>query len=422
MKSEQKERMLLGAIICKNELAHLLDGLAEDDFTTKEDRQIFNAMRRLKQEGKPIDPTFLTENASALLDYAVDLSKQGSLWNAQQYAQDLHELGEKRRLYKILKKSADELESTDIQDVLDQLRTRTQGMGANKADEVSMADIAARVFDQMETASRGGLPCIKTGLPVLDDIIGGMYCGELIIIGARPSVGKSAFGVSLAIAAASAGKKAFVCSCEMSDLQYGNRVLSSVTGMNSMLLRNGRLTGDQWQEVGDGCNKMSALDIGFTFRVKRVEDLYSLCLARREKHGLDILIVDYLQIMDTREHFENENIRITRISGKLKQLALDLGIPVIALAQVKRQDTPSMPTLSELRGSGSLEQDADKVIFLHRVESETDDFCRPKDAYSRITQSGKQFIAVNVAKHRDGKTSWFPVCFEPGRMRYSCIK
>jgi len=134
-------------------------------------------------------------------------------------------------------------------------------------------------------------------------------------------------------------------------------------------------------------------------------------------------VVDYIQIMDTKARCENDNIRITKISGKLKRLALELQIPVVVLAQVKRQEGSSMrmPTLQELRGSGSLEQDADKVIFLHRVESPSDPYCRSQEALRRFMDAGDQMIAVDVAKHRDGPCGSFCTRFEPRRMKYTCL-
>lgn len=428
IESSQKERMLLGAVLCNNSLVKLLHGMSEDDFATPLNKQVFNEMRRLAQEKKPIDPTMLTENVpgidgASLVNYIVGIAKEGNEWNAEQYAKDLHDLGNKRKLYKLFKSCAERLVDEDAQVVIDDCRAKLRDLGAIRGKVTYMPEVASRMLDRMEAISAGTLECVKTGLADLDRIIGGMYGGDLVVVGARPAVGKSTFGMALALSAARQGKRALVCSCEMSDVQYAQRIASEITGINSMRLRTANLNDQQWTQIGDALNEMSTLGVGFTFSSNYVEDLYSVCVAEKDGKGLDILIVDYIQIMETRERCDNETVRIARISGRLKRLALELGIPVVALAQVKRQEGSAMrmPTLQELKGSGSLEQDADKVLFLHRVESSSDPYCVSGEAFNRWLQMGDQMIVVNVAKHRDGGVGCFPVRFMPGHMKYMCM-
>jgi len=426
--ASRKERVLLGAVLCDNSLAKLLYGMDEDDFAEPMNKQVFAEMRRLMHQKKPIDPTMLTENipgvdGETLVRYIVGIAKEGNSWNAEQYAKDLHALGTKRKLYKVFKSCADRLAEEDIQTVIDDCRMQMRKLGSIRGKVTYMPEVANRMFERMESMAAGTLECVKTSLPDMDNIIGGMYGGDLVVVGARPAVGKSTFGMALALAAARQGKRALVCSCEMSDVQYAQRIASEITGINSMRLRTANLTEEQWAAIGDALNEMSTLGVGFTFTSSYVEDLYSVCTAEKDGKGLDILIVDYIQIMETRERCDNETVRIARISGRLKRLAVELGIPVVALAQVKRQEgsTMRMPTLQELKGSGSLEQDADKVIFLHRVESPSDPYCRSAEAFNRWKQKGDQMIAVSIAKHRDGGVGWFPVRFVPSRMKYLCV-
>ena len=420
--------MLLGAILMDGNLAKLLNGLCEDDFADPMNRQILGEMKRLHNQRKPIDPTLISENLQGidglqLLQYATSLAKEGSAWHAEQYAKDLHALGTKRKLYKLFKSCAERLTDEDAQTVIDDCRTQMRKLGAIRGNVTYMAEVANRMFERLEAVSAGTLECVKTGLADLDKIIGGLYGGDLVVVGARPAVGKSTFGMALALAAARQGKKTLVCSCEMSDVQYAQRIASEITGINSMALRTANLNEQQWSSIGDALNEMSKLGVGFTFSSSYVEDLYSVCTAEKDGKGLDMLIVDYIQIMETRERSDNETVRIARISSRLKRLAVELGIPVVALAQVKRQEGQAMrmPTLQELKGSGSLEQDADKVIFLHRVEAPSDPYCTNADAFQRWRQIGDQMIAVNVAKHRDGGVGWFPVRFMPNRMKYMCM-
>lgn len=429
MDAYQKERMLLGAAISGEKRAvKLLQGLEDECFSTAENKLVYGRILELSAQHKPIDPTMIAEkltgvDAVALMQLCVSLVKEGNVWHAEQYAKDLKELGQKRRLYKLLKQHADRLEAEDLQAVLDSCREGLRQFNVVKGDVSYMPDVTAKLFDRINAAANGEIVTVKSGLPDLDRIIGGFENGDIVIVGARPAVGKSTFGMALALNAARSGKKVLVCSCEMSDVQYAQRIASEITGISTLDLKSGRLTDDQWVRIGDAMNEMSGMGVGFTFNSSYVEDLCSLCIREKDVHGLDLLVVDYIQIMDTKARVENDNLRITKISGRLKQLAMELKIPIVVLAQVKRQEgsVMRMPTLQELRGSGSLEQDADKVIFLHRVEVPSDPHCRSADALRRFQGMGDQMIAVDVAKHRDGPVGSFCTRFEPGRMRYTCL-
>lgn len=428
MDTYQKERMLLGAIISEKSLMKLVDRLDEDCFEDPANRAVYGEILRCKQQGKPIDPTYLAEkttgvDAREFLKYMIDLSREGSVWHAEQYAKDLILAGRKRKLHRMYLDCARRLETEDMQAVMDDCREGMRRMSVAKGNVSTIGDAAMRMFDRLEAISRGELSEVKTGLPDLDEMLGGLSQGDIVIVGARPAVGKSTFGMSIALAAARQGKRTLVCSCEMSDVQYAQRVASEITGISSSDIKKARLTAQQWTVLGDALDEMSRMGVVFTFDSNYVEDLYSTCVAEKDGRGLDLLVVDYIQIMDTKARCENDNIRITKISGKLKRLALELQIPVVVLAQVKRQEGSAMrmPTLQELRGSGSLEQDADKVIFLHRVESPSDPYCRSQEALRRFMDAGDQMIAVDVAKHRDGPCGSFCTRFEPRRMKYTCL-
>lgn len=425
----QKERMLLGAVIADNSLASLLAPLTDDCFAEKDHRLLFRRIRQLAAEKKPIDPTMIADaytgiDASAALNLATSVLREGSVWNARQYAKDLHEIGEKRRLYKIFRKCADSLIAGDeLQTVMDECRTEMRGIGTASGKVTHMPEVCSRTLDRMEAVRKGEIQTIPSGLGKLDELTGGFEAGEMIIVGARPAVGKSAFGMSIALSAARAGKRVLVCSCEMSDVQYARRIAAEITGINGMKLKNADLSDDQWVAIGDALNEMARLGIGFTFNTRTIEELYSICLGEKEENGLDLLVVDYIQLLDTKTKCENEAVKISRVSTRLKQIALELQIPVVALAQVNRQEgiADRMPTLKELKGSGSLEQDGDKVIFLHRVESANDPYCTGSGMLDRIKAAHDQMIAVYIAKQRDGATAWFGTRFLPGRMKYFCI-
>lgn len=423
------EAVLLGAVLTDNELASLLTGMEAEDFGDPENRRIASAMRRLHDQRKPIDPVMVMQelpdaDASRLVGYLTSLTKLGNWWNAKEYAKELHKQGERRRLYKVLRNCADMLEKgEETQLVMDECRQRMTGIGTSNGKVVSLGQIGEAFFDRMDQRRLGREAPVKTGMQDMDLLLGGLYSGDMVVVGARPAVGKSAYGIALALAAARAGKKAMIFSFEMSEDQYAQRVMSEITGINSMKLKTARLTNDQWISVGDAINEMYKLGVQLVFDMRYAEDLVSKCLEVRDSVGLDLVIVDYIQIMETRERCDGEPNRISAMSRKMKMLAKQLKVPVVVLAQVNRQEgvADRMPLLKELKGSGSLEQDADKVIFLHRVEDPSDPYCRSRDALHRFRAECSQMIAFKVAKHRDGATGWFATRYDPGKMRYHCL-
>lgn len=430
--SVQEEKMLLGAVISGGSPSNLLTGLVEDDFVVPDHKTIFREIRRCINEKSPIDPTTIAStsggvDAKYLVDLCAALAKEGNPWNAKQYAEHLHELGNKRRLCGLFDScSAGLIEGRSMQEIMDKCRQGMRDLSSITGKVIRMPDAIGRYFDRIDALVKGDIVPIKTGLAGLDDIIWGLSPGELDIIGARPSVGKSAFSLGVALRVARNGKRVMFCSLEMNEFQFMKRIISEISGINSMAQVSPTLSDRQYVAIGEACNEASKLGISFTFNETHAEDIYSICAREKDEKGLDLLVFDYMQIANTREKAENETIRLSLISSKLKRLAVDLDIPVLALAQVKRQEGTSnrMPTLSELRGSGSMEQDADKVIFLHRIEREEDEYCKfHEETLRRFKREGRgeQLIVANVAKNRDGAIGHIHMRFEPGKMRYHCL-
>ena len=246
----------------------------------------------------------------------------------------------------------------------------------------------------------------------------------MTIIGARPAVGKSALAAQAAIAAAEAGHKVCIVSREMTGNQYGIRILARGTKVSNMRMRTGELTDDDWGQLSDSLMLYGNHDIRFMFSTKYIEDLKAEAEAMKEKNGLDMLIVDYIQLMQSRQRFDKDYQRIGHISKTLKDLSTDLNIAVIALAQVGRSTDGSMPMLSELRGSGDLEQDADNVIFMHRPDDAQDKWVRPSDrgVFEAIHSMKCQYLVLNVAKQRQGETGAVACIFDPRAMSFTEVK
>lgn len=308
----------------------------------------------------------------------------------------------------------------NIADILDQMREETGNIQQTKHTWQNLQDVLLSTYEYLEKRQSGQIKSISTGITNIDNLIGGFFGGELTVIGARPSVGKSAFGANIALSAARKGFKVGVVSREMTDIQYGARMIAHESWVDGMKLRKGEIDGEEWSRIAEGIGGLGSLPIEFMFSVRTVEDLAREVQRRVERQELDMLVVDYLQLLETQKRFQQENLRVGYISTTLKHLATDCNIPVIALAQVNRDSDGQMPTLKSLKASGDIEQDADGVIFLHRPSSANDPYVdeRDKAVFNLYEEKGLSYLCIGVAKQRQGVTGKACVIFDPAFMRY----
>lgn len=308
----------------------------------------------------------------------------------------------------------------DIAEVIGEMRKTAVSVMEGRHSWTSISDVLVNTYDYLEKRQRGEIVGITTGIGNVDRLIGGFFPGELTIIGARPSVGKSAFGANIALEAAKKGHHVGVVSREMSDVQFGQRLLSRESLVDGMKLRRAELDNDDWVQIIEAVPELSVLPIDFMFTVSAIEDLRVEVQRKVERGEMDMLIVDYLQLMRTQRRFEKDYLRVGYISAELKAMAVDFNIPVIALAQVNRDSDGQMPTLKSLKDSGSIEQDADGVIFLHRPMSANDPYVDPRDkeSFDACRMFGQTYLCIGVAKQRQGMVGNACVMFDPEHMRY----
>lgn len=424
---------LLGCVFLKGN-AEVLEGVSDEDFHNEEARQVAKALRQLKDK---IDLALLNkklgelypERAGRLMQYAIEAEdKAVSLVMLKEYKKIVQECAGRRRLYLSLKQGMEDIGKPELEMdvVLDGLLQQLKYCSTEQASWMSSYDIMLKTMNHLEKVGKGEIKPIQSDLTGLDQAIGGFYDGELTILGARPAVGKSAFANFIAIRAAMQGKKVCVCSREMSDVQYGQRLISTVGKVEGRKLRLGIPDEEQntWIAVGDAVNKISNLPIHFLFHISHIEDLRAEVRRKALQGECDLLIVDYLQLLRTKKQFAADHLRVGYISKMLKDMTLDLNIPILALAQVKRGvagQKVKMPSLDDLKDSGSIEQDADGVIFLHRPQDASDPYIRQKDkaVFERVQkEQGLQYICVNVAKQRQGETGALGLVFNPNKMAY----
>ena len=410
----EAEASLLGAILLSKDAMAVANerGLRSDEFYKPTHQFVFDAMRALNTAGEPIDAVTVADELrrSAQLDAVGGVEALVALQNAtpsvtsaERYVRIVRDTAALRRLIAV---AADIAEigfsgPDDVARALDDAESRVFDVSERNVGDGSkrLEALMAEVMDRLEdrASSRDTITGLPTGLRDLDKILLGFQPGTLNILGARPAMGKSALALRIAVHAAQAsGKPVLFFSLEMGSAELAQRVLASEARVDSTLLRNGRVSQNDWQKIGLALGTLNVPLIiddspGTSVAATRAR-------ARRtvsREGGLAMIVIDYLQLMGADDNKpENRQLEVSEISRKLKLLAREFGIPVLALSQLSRAleaRTDKRPTLSDLRESGALEQDADVVMFLYRDE-----------VYNPESKEVKGAAELNVAKHRAG--------------------
>lgn len=354
-------------------------------------------------------------------------------WQLDKIVTAVQEAAQRRKLMNIgeaLSRAAAD-EQRDLSEVLDSARNSIRACTQSSGRITPMMDALVTAYD---AAFEQRQP-ISTGIGELDAILcGGLHNGELSVLGARPAVGKSSVLLQVARSAAKQGKQVLFVSLEMSAKENGDRLLSVSSGVNGGILRSGKPVTEKVAEklmmgleraAADGVSNLALL----TANPLTVESLAQEVQAWKDSNGLDLLVVDYLQLLHTRQRTASDFERIGIVSRALKGLALSMNIPILTAAQVRRQNSNGgslrAPGLDELRGSGDIEQDADCVWLLHRVESSEDQVLQSPAYQARhagllegAQMQKMQLLTLEVAKQRQGSTGRAWVVFDPSHMTF----
>ena len=433
---QDAEMAVLGCFLEYEHTTEHIHELTENDFYVQGNRRIFTAMQGLYCEKMKID-LITTHDKLRELGIQEDLTEAllGCIKLAftsvsiKQHIAILKKASARRTAIDVLQRSANDLLdfTNDTTTIIEHTRNSLRNLAyTGNSSWTTMADIMVKTFGKIEERCRGEEKRITSGTASIDNAIGGFYPGELTIVGARPAIGKSAFGASVAIGAAKQGIKVCYASREMSDEQVGQRVISHFSGVDGMKLRKGTVEDEDWKQIWLAVRDAGNLPIHFTDSLSAIEDLRAEVQHKVDEGECELLIVDYMQIMRTKKKFEADHLRVAYISKILKDMTLDLRIPVIALAQVKRfagGGRAKMPTLEDLKDSGAIEQDADGVIFLHRPDDAEDAYVdkRDRELFEALQDTGKQYMAFGIAKQRQGATGYTTAVFDPSLMRYTAI-
>lgn len=421
------EACVLGAVLQDSSCSAFLDELAPEDFTQPEHEAVFSAMLRVKAKRQAIDLMTVGSELGGMTEMISPAFLLGlirrvpSTVNARHYVELVRERTRRRNLRDVCQRALGMLGESDADDAVDMAMTEMRGMIGGKSAWVSFGDVMMATFDMVEAISRGEMRCISTPLPDLNTMTaGGFRKGELTILAAGTGQGKSALALAIARHAAEHGYTVGLVSREMGKEQYGLRAYAALTGVETgQMLKAQKLTPEQWEKIADVLNDASGLPLHFTFTASTIEDVRREC--QRMKH-LDMLIVDYVQILGAKGNYASEHLRISHISRQLKEIALDMNIPVLAMSQFKRPvgGQVGRPSVSDLKESGSLENDADNVWLVSRPKSDDDDGIPPQYAgwVAAAEQMGDRFLLLEIAKQRMYSPGMVGICFNPSKMTF----
>ncbi|OQB06705.1 MAG: Replicative DNA helicase [bacterium ADurb.Bin212] len=425
------ERSILGAsLLDKNALIKIIDIVTAQDFYDENHGLIFEAMLTLFEKRRPIDIVTLTEQLESekILDqvggasYLTDLvNGTPSAANVVHYAKIVSDKAVLRRLIEA-SSNISELgfdEDAEISETLDKAEQSLFAVSQKfmKDKFVAVKDILTEAFDRIDKIhkdkDKGALRGVPSGFRDLDAITAGFQKSDLIILAARPSMGKTSIVLNIAEHIAIEEKiPVGIFSLEMSKEQLVDRLLSSQAGVDSWKLRTGNLSDEDFPRIGYAMGVLSEAPMYFDDTPgQNVMEIRAKARRLQMEHGLGLIIIDYLQLMEGRSKGGDPNRvqEISEISRSLKGLARELNVPVIALSQLSRavEHRPDKrPQLSDLRESGSIEQDADVVMFLYR-----DEYYDPETDKKGITE-------ILIKKHRNGPTGFVEVYFQPEQMRF----
>ena len=420
------EKKLLSSLMLDEgqAIAQVSTILSEEDFYRPEHKLIYRALQNLYGKGVPLN-ILLVENELRRTDelkvvtrpYLFSLLElEYTTARAEYYANILKEKSVLRRLTQAGREIADEAdaEHDTVEKILEAAERRILSVSAEQTQGgfEKLKEIMLRTFERINERINhpNELSGVSSGLIDLDKVLNGFQKSDMIILAARPSMGKTALALNIAIGAAQKSKGVGIFSLEMSKTQLGNRLLSTKSGVNSQYLNTGNLTDDDMNSLIDALNDLSGLKmyIDDTAGMGLLE-LRSKARRLKHEHGLDLIIIDYLQLMQG-GRAENRQQEISEISRGLKSLARELEVPILALSQLSRSvemRAEKKPQLSDLRESGSLEQDADIVMFLYREEY-----------YNRETDN-ENITELIIAKNRNGPTTSIRLQFNKETMRFA---
>lgn len=410
LRNLEAEQFLVAAMIVDESVVdNAMAMLTKDDFSSQQYAEIFDCIAYLKQVNKQIDVVSVyDELVKRGLGDSIDITFLSDLTVnlvSSKYAPTHAKIiKEKSALRKLRGISQDIIErcnrgADEVSDLVNAAQSDIFGLlkdnGSN--DFTPIDEVMLTIYNKLETLqnTKGNLTGIDTGFVDLNRVTSGLQRSDLILLAARPAMGKTSFALNIAVNAANAGSKVALFSLEMSKEQYIQRILSMESLIENSKFRTGDLDDDDWMKLTNCMSKMNDMRIYVDDTASiSMFDLAAKCRRQKLDEGLDLIVVDYLQLMTYGGRQESRQQEISNISRSLKALARELDCPVLALSQLSRapeQRPDHRPLLSDLRESGAIEQDADIVMMMYR-----------DDYYTKEESEKKGITEIILAKHRNG--------------------
>ena len=407
----EAERAVLGSMLRSAEAVMLAqESLQSDDFYDAANAELFSAMLAIAANGRPVDLVTLDEelrrrgrlDALGGIDALVELSRSvPSAANVNAYIHIVDSRSTLRKLIRACDAISEECyaQRDETEEVLERAEKRIYDIAMRRGGEqlrpiqpilVDTYELIAELFE-----NKGQIRGVPTGYTELDDMTTGLHGGEMILIAARPSMGKTAIGMNIVEnAAIRCGKKASVFSLEMPAEQLALRMLCTEAKLDMQDVRRGRLADEDWEKLSDAMTIINnaAIFVDATSGLS-VAQIRSKARRLQMESGLDLVMIDYLQLMSAEGKFGSRQEEVSTISRMLKGLAQELNVPIIALSQLSRAPagrSDHRPVLSDIRDSGAIEQDADVVMFLHRED------------YYNMGGEPTNIAEIIIAKQRNG--------------------
>lgn len=404
----EAEKALLGSLINNKDNIYEVDGLiSAEDFYYDKHKEIYIAIKELENRDIDIDLITLLDLVNKKnivkkcggISYITDLSTEALYTdNVLSYVEIIKDKAIRRNLIKagreLVTKAHDNFEVDEIVNSVE--NSLYQATNKNSEREVvKISDVINDTLDQIENNYKNGgrITGKTTGYKELDECLSGLQKGDFVVIAARPSMGKTAFALNMGQFSAKESNVA-VFSLEMPKIQLTQRLLSSMALVELQNIKNGKLNDKDFGKIATASNELAKRNIFIDDESNLLSEIKAKCRMLKRKNGLDIVIIDYLQLIEVSEKSYSREQEIAKISRELKKVAKSLDITIIALAQLSRapeQRADHRPMLSDLRESGSIEQDADVIMFLYR------------DEYYYKESEDKNIAEVIVGKNRNGE-------------------
>jgi replicative DNA helicase len=424
---QAEESVLGGMLLSKDAIADCVEVLRGNDFYLPKHEAIYEAIIDLYGHGEPADAVTVADQlqkngelqkigGAAYLHHLIQSVPTAA--NANFYAEIVRERSVLRKLVEAGTRIVQMGYGTDgeVEDIVNQAQAEVYQVAERRSTEdyVRLNEFMESAVDEIEAAGeRGeGLTGVPTGFYDLDDLTHGLHGGQMIVIAARPAVGKSTFALDFARSAAiKHGLATVFFSLEMGRNEIGMRLLSAEASIPLQNLRKGTVNSEEWSKIAQTLGDLNEapLFIDDSPNMSLME-IRAKCRRLKQKHDLKLIVLDYLQLMSSGKRVESRQQEVSEFSRSLKLLAKELDVPLVALSQLNRgseQRTDKKPMVSDLRESGSIEQDADMVILLHR-----------EDIYDKESPRAGEADVI-VAKHRNGPTKTITVAFQGHYSRFN---